>query len=120
MMKLIRVLTVLGSLAAAGAHAHTPLASSSPADGGSMTAPVQEVVLTFGGDVRLTAVALSDAAGAQKALADLPTAVAAKFNVAVKDALAPGAYVVAWRAVGGDTHIISGEIHFTIVAAPSH
>ena len=31
--------------------------------------------------------------------------------------LGPGAYKVAWRAVGGDPHIISGEFGFTVVAA---
>jgi methionine-rich copper-binding protein CopC len=25
---------------------------------------------------------------------------------------------VVWRAVGGDTHIITGEFGFTVVAAP--
>jgi methionine-rich copper-binding protein CopC len=37
----------------------------------------------------------------------------------VHEPLAPGAYKVVWRAVGGDTHIISGEFGFTVVAAPT-
>jgi methionine-rich copper-binding protein CopC len=32
----------------------------------------------------------------------------------VSAALAPGAYVIQWRAVGADTHIVSGEIGFVV------
>jgi methionine-rich copper-binding protein CopC len=53
-------------------------------------------------------------------VAELPTAVAARFAVAVREELAPGDYVIAWRAVGGDTHIVSGEVHFKVTAAHSH
>ena len=102
------------------AHAHTPLAASTPADKGSVAAPVKEIALTFGADVRLTAVALADASGARKAVGEIPTGIAAKFTVAVQDELAPGDYVATWRAVGADTHVVSGEIHFTVTAAHSH
>src|SRR5947199_123732 len=51
----------LAALALAGlalpAHAHTPLASSVPAAGSTVAPPVKEIVLVFGGDVRLTALA---------------------------------------------------------------
>jgi methionine-rich copper-binding protein CopC len=102
------------------AYAHTPLTSSAPAAGSTVAAPVKELVLEFGGDVRLTVLALADAAGAKKALADLPTAIQKKFAVAVRDELAPGDYVATWRAVGADTHVVSGEIKFTVAAAHSH
>jgi methionine-rich copper-binding protein CopC len=114
-------LLAAGALAVAtGAAAHTPLKASAPAEGASVAAPVKEIVLEFGGDVRLTAVALNDAAGAKKAVADVPTTLAAKFSLPVRDELAPGAYTVTWRAVGADTHVVSGEIHFTVAAAHSH
>ena len=115
------VLVLVGALAmATGAAAHTKLASTVPAEGASAPAPVKELVLEFAGDVRLTAVALTDASGAKKTIADVPTAVAAKFTLAVRDELAPGAYVVTWRAVGADTHVVSGEIHFSVMTAHSH
>ena len=113
----VLALLLVGALAVAtDAAAHTKLASSVPAEGVVAPAPVKEIVLEFAGDVRLTAVALNDAAGQKKAIADVPTNVAAKFSVAVRDELAPGAYVVTWRAVGADTHVVSGEIHFTVAA----
>jgi methionine-rich copper-binding protein CopC len=101
-------------------HAHTPLTSSVPAAGSAVPVPVKEIVLEFGGDVRLTALALTDAAGAKKAVADLPTAIQKKFTVAVRDELPPGAYVATWRAVGADTHVVSGEIKFRVAAAQQH
>lgn len=117
----IAALALIGSLAiATTAAAHTKLASTIPAEGASLPAPVKEIVLEFAGDVRLTAVVLNDAAGANKAIADVPTALAAKFALAVRDDLAPGGYVVTWRAVGADTHVVSGEIHFSVTAAHSH
>jgi copper resistance protein C len=117
----IAMLALIGSLAVAtGVEAHTKLAVSVPAEGASALAPVKEIVLEFAGDVRLTAVVLNDAAGAEKAIADVPTAVGAKFALAVRDELAPGGYVVTWRAVGADTHVVSGEIHFSVTAPHSH
>jgi len=114
-MKRLLVLA-LGFAVAMAAHAHTPLKASSPAADASVPAPTA-VDLTFGGDVRLTSVALTDAAGAAKHLDAIPTAIASTFSLAVHEPLAPGAYKVVWRAVGGDTHIISGEFAFTVTAA---
>ena len=72
-------------LAASAAHAHTALKTSSPAEAATVAAPVKELVLEFGGDVRLTAVSLTAADGAKKAVGDVPTAIAAKFTVPVRD-----------------------------------
>ena len=79
----------------------------------------RRVELTFGGDVRLTSVSLTDSSGAAKHLDAVPTAIASTFSLAIHEPLAPGAYKVVWRAVGGDTHIISGEFGFTVIAAPA-
>jgi len=107
----------LGLLVAAAANAHTPLKESSPAADASVPAP-KAIVLTFGGDVRLTAISLTDSAGTAKHLDAPPAITGAMFRIAVHESLAPGAYKVVWRAVGADTHIVSGEFGFTVVAAP--
>ena len=104
---------VLGSLLVCAAHAHTKLATTTPAADASGAAP-RTIELTFAGDVRLTAVALADSAGASKHLDAVPTEVASKFALAIHEPLSPGKYTVRWRAVGGDTHIISGEFAFTV------
>ena len=112
------VTLVLGLILAVVAHAHTPLRSSAPAADASVAAP-KAIELTFGDEVRLTAVELTDAGGASKHLDAVPAAVGTKFTLAVHEPLAPGAYKVVWRAVGGDTHIVSGEFAFTVTAAPA-
>jgi hypothetical protein len=112
------VALVLCLALAAIAQAHTPLKASVPAADAAVAAP-QTLELDFGGDVRLTSVALTDAGGAAKHLDSVPTAVASKFSLAIHEPLAPGAYKVVWRAVGGDTHIITGEFAFTVTAAPA-
>lgn len=104
---------------AVAAHAHTPLVSSTPADQTSVAVPVKEIALQFGAEVRLTALALADAAGVKRNVGDIPSALAAKFTVEIRDELAPGAYVATWRAVGADTHVISGEIRFTVTPPSS-
>jgi methionine-rich copper-binding protein CopC len=112
------VAMVLGFALAAAAQAHTPLKASAPAADAAVPAP-KALELTFDGDVRLTSVSLADSKGAAKHLDAVPTAVAGTFSLSIHEPLAPGAYKVTWRAVGGDTHIISGEFGFTVVAAPA-
>lgn len=109
----------LGLALACAAHAHTKLTESTPAADATV-APPQAIELEFGGDVRLTAVTLTDAAGTAKHIDAVPTAVASKFSLAIHEPLAPGTYKVVWRAVGGDTHIVSGEFSFTVTAAHAH
>jgi copper resistance protein C len=113
------ILLALSLALAAVAQAHTPLKSSTPAAEAAVRAPMA-IDLVFGGEVRLTSVALTDAGGAAKHLDAVPTAVASTFSLAVHEPLTPGAYKVVWRAVGGDTHIISGEFAFTVVQAHAH
>ena len=109
----------LGLAFAVAAHAHTPLKTTVPAADASVPAPTS-IELTFGGDVRLTALTLTDSAGAAKHTDAVPTAIANTFSLNIHEPLAPGAYKVVWRAVGSDTHIVSGEFGFTVVAAPAH
>jgi methionine-rich copper-binding protein CopC len=112
------VAMALGFALAVAAQAHTPLKASAPAADAAVPAP-KALELTFDGDVRLTSVSLVDGGGAAKHLDAVPTAVASTFSLGIHEPLAPGAYKVTWRAVGGDTHIISGEFGFTVVAAPA-
>ena len=107
------LLVAFGSIAAA----HTPLTASVPAPKATVFRPVKEIVLEFGGDVRLTAVVLTDSQGGNKKVAAVPAVIAKKFTLAVEEDLKPGAYTVNWRAVGGDTHVVSGDFGFTVAAA---
>jgi methionine-rich copper-binding protein CopC len=93
--------------------AHTQAASSTPADGAEVSAPT-EIRLAFPAAVRLTAVILSDEAGDEIEMASIPAEPGKEFAVAIKETLAPGRYLVMWRSVSGDSHIVSGEIRFTV------
>ena len=117
MRRLVQI--ALGFAVAMAAHAHTPLKTSVPAADASVSAP-KAVELTFGGEVRLTSVTLTDSTGAAKHLDSVPTAIAGTFSLAVHEPLSPGAYKVVWRAVGGDTHIITGEFGFTVASSAAH
>lgn len=111
-------LLVVVLLVAQSVFAHTELAGSEPSAGAAVAAPVAEIVLTFAGDVRLTAVGLADASGAAKALGALSKDAAAEFVISVGETLAAGEYTITWRAVGADTHVVSGEIPFSVSAGP--
>ncbi len=75
-------------------------------------APTQ-VQLSFSESVRLTAVTI--ASGGETTSLDVElTDPATDFAVALPE-LAPGEYVVEWRALSQDTHVVTGEIRFSIV-----
>jgi len=116
MRKAILIMSGIVGLSALQAQAHTYLSESVPADEAVVTVAPEEIVLGFSGAVRLTAVSILDGGGAEHALEPLPVETGERFVVGLSD-LSPGDYVVSWRAVGADTHVVSGEFHFTIVDA---
>ena len=93
--------------------AHTKLNSSFPADGAAI-GELAEIRLVFSTDVKLTAVKLENDAGTEMGLGPIPGETAATYSIAVSEPLAPGNYVVTWRSVSGDSHIVSGEIRFSV------
>ena len=95
------------------AHAHTQLSASSPEDGATIAAP-EKISLTFSEAVRLTAVSIVKGEE-DRALEIEVTAPATEFTLAAP-ALEPGTYIVRWRALSADTHVMSGEFTFTIAA----
>jgi methionine-rich copper-binding protein CopC len=112
----IRFAALLATLATGTAVAHTKLASSVPAAEAVLERAPTEIVLEFREPVQLTAVTLTNGAPVERALDALPTERASRFTIGVRAQLAAGRYVLAWRAVGADTHLVSGDIPFTIAA----
>lgn len=100
-------------LVSAVASAHTRLSGSVPADNAAVAASPEAIELEFSTAVRLTALSLQDASGATFDLGALPTDAGNAFAIPAP-ALPPGRYTLGWRAVGADTHVVSGEVHFTI------
>ena len=102
---------------AATAQAHTHLEGSVPADKSRVAAPAA-IVLNFSEATRVTALTLQKNNGEPVALANLPAKATAHVSVPVAE-LAAGDYVVNWRVVGEDGHVMSGKFGFTVdPAAP--
>jgi len=100
------------------AQAHTHLEGSVPADKSRVAAPAA-IELHFSGAARVTALTLQKGSEEPVALKSLPTKAAADVSVPVSR-LAAGDYVVNWRVVGDDGHVMSGKFGFTVdPAAPA-
>jgi len=104
------------SLAATVALAHAHLEKAVPADGGVVDSSPANVVLSFSEPARLTACWIQKGEGPKQKIDGLPTTSAADISVPLPK-LEAGTYVLSWKAVGDDTHIVPGQIHFTISAA---
>jgi methionine-rich copper-binding protein CopC len=123
MKRLSVVLIGLMTLAAYPVYAHTRLSAATPADAEVITSAPEEIVLEFSTDVRLLSVTLAHADGAAIELGALPAETRAQFALPIMVDLMPGEYLVTWRAVGADTHAVSGDLSFVVTqteAVASH
>jgi len=105
-------------LLSATATAHAHLEKSTPAEGSVIAGAPVALVLTFSEPARLTALSVQKDSDATQPVPALETTVALTHNVAIP-AMAPGAYTVRWRVVSDDTHVMAGELHFTVKASAS-
>jgi copper resistance protein C len=111
-MKTVRLTVMVALISIASiARAHTHLSSSEPADGSIVTAPPTSFVANFSEATRVTALVLTKEGGKDEKLA-LPTGATQRVSAALPK-LEPGKYVLTWRAVGNDSHVMSGKISFT-------
>ena len=94
------------------AYSHTQLSESVPANEAALDQAPEEISLTFSAAVRLTAVTIEFDSESHSLDVDSKEP-ATDFSVGLPE-LVPGEYVVQWRALSEDTHVISGEIRFTI------
>lgn len=113
MKKLIVSFMVLFAAAAQLAQAHSELTSSVPTDKAMLGSAPKEIVLDFSEAVQLTALSLERQGEAKQSLGPVPAEAAEHFLVSAP-ALSPGEYVVTWRALSDDAHVMSGELHFTL------
>lgn len=106
----------LSLFAALVAQAHTQLSTSMPADGAVLdTAPAQ-VMLHFSEPVRMTAWSMQGPADQRQDLAPLPKEASANFSASLPPSLPAGEYIVNWRVMSADTHVLSGKISFAVLA----
>ena len=100
-------------LASAGALSHAHLEKATPADGSIVTAAPQSLLLEFSEPARLATLWISRDGGGRRKLAPLPQQPQQRIVVRLPDLIA-GTYVVSWRAVGADGHVVPGQVRFTL------
>jgi methionine-rich copper-binding protein CopC len=100
-------------VAAAGAQAHAHLQQATPADGSVLESAPAELVLRFSEAAQLTVLTIARDGGPQQKITALPHKAQAQIVVKLPP-LAPGHYVVSWRALSADGHVVPGDIHFTL------
>jgi methionine-rich copper-binding protein CopC len=101
------------ALAPAAVQAHAHLLRAVPAEGSVLHAAPARVRLTFSEAARLAALWIAPVGGARRQIAPLPLDAAAEISVPLPP-LAPGRYVLSWRVIGTDGHVVPGELHFTL------
>lgn len=115
------LVALLLSLQAAPVAAHPEILRSDPPAGGAVDAAPQNLTLTFTEPVeaRLLDIAVTSETGTRVDRGDAQRLDNARQVQVGLGNLAQGAYVVRWRALGFDGHIVSGVFNFGVGRAPS-
>jgi methionine-rich copper-binding protein CopC len=113
-MRYMRVVSGLVlALAATVVLAHAHLKKAVPGDGAVVGIAPANVVLSFSEPATLTACWIQKGDGARQKITGLATTPAQQISVPVPK-LEAGTYVLSWRVVGDDGHVLPGQIHFTV------
>lgn len=95
------------------AQAHTHLEKATPADNSVVASPPSQLMLHFSEASRLTALSIQKEGSEATTVSELPKESSQALTVPLSP-LAPGKYLVKWRAIGADKHVMSGTLHFTV------
>jgi copper transport protein len=120
MKRNIAVLMTVATFVAGSALAHTELAATTPANGAMIAEAPENVQLTFSEPVRLTALSMQKDGERKQSLGPLPAETIEEFSVALPATVEDGHYVVTWRALSEDTHVMNGEFMFAVGAEGTH
>jgi copper transport protein len=118
MRSLQLILIVLAAGAAQTAFAHAELSAYAPSNCAVLQSAPENVMLKFSEPVRLTALSVQKDGAAKQSLGPLPTETSDQF-VVTAPALENGHYMVSWRALSEDTHVMTGDFMF-VVGATEH
>lgn len=114
------LLMTAAALATGAALAHTELSATTPDNGATIAKAPENLELTFSEPVRLTALSIQKDGEQKQSLGPLPTGTNEEFSVALPATIDDGHYVVAWRALSEDTHVMNGEFMFAVGAEGTH
>ena len=98
---------------AGGALAHSPLADSTPEAGSELREAPVSMTLFFAGPMRLTRVTLARDGGEKTPLEISVGDFATDYEIPL-GITGPGEYVLGWRGISADGHVLSGEIPFRV------
>jgi methionine-rich copper-binding protein CopC len=117
MKKLVISMAVAVAAVPFVAAAHTVATHTSPANGSVLTVAPTEFQITLSEAARLTKLTLQKAGDAKaRDLGPLPKD-AQQFVTVPAPRLSAGGYILRYRTVSGDNHIMPGVIKFTIAGA---
>jgi len=108
-----RLAGVLLLFASSAALPHAHLERASPADGSVVSDAPQNLRLEFSEPAQLATLWIARDGGPRQKIAPLPQRPQQQITVALPQ-LSPGSYVVSWRVVGADGHVVPGQIRFTL------
>jgi len=111
-MRKLAYITLL-VLASSVVYAHSELTASMPADKAALQSAPKEVMLHFSEAVRLTALSLTKHGEAKQDLGPLPKEMMKDIMIAAP-ALVNGDYLVNWRAMSDDGHVMTGDFNFSV------
>ena len=116
MKQFIVCAAIAGALSVNVASAHAHLHLSVPANRSVVAVAPQQMTLEFNEPVQLTAMTIQKGDGPATKLGPLPDAAAKQFTLALT-VVEAGNYIVKWRAVSSDGHIMADKVLFTIEPA---
>ena len=104
------------SLQALPAAAHSPLISSSPADGDVLAAAPQAIEMKFRGTARLVRLVLTGAQSGEVTLSEQHLMLEKHRHTVSLPAITADEYEVRWRALSADGHVVKGSFSFIVSA----
>ncbi len=113
-MKLVLVLALTWLCLSVAATAHSPVSSTQPLHGTSLAEPPASLVIEFKNSVRLTKVTVTSDGGPETDVDLSSSKTFAMRHMLPAPDLAPGMYLVEWRALAKDGHAMTGSFSFSI------
>jgi len=114
------ILMIAAALTTGAAFAHTELSATTPDNGATIAKAPENLELTFSEPVRLTALSIQKDGEQKQSLGPLPASTTEKFSVTLPETIGDGHYVVTWRALSEDTHVMNGEFMFAVGVEGTH
>jgi len=111
---LAAALAIFMPLASMKAAAHSPLASSSPADGTMSAAAPEMIELNFRGKAKLIRFRLTDAGGGEVVLGKDHLMIEASRHLVMLPPIGSGDFTAKWRAMSADGHVLKGAFSFSV------